>query len=141
MGTEGERRESLVERKNQEAFVSVCEELDARLTKDVGTTFESAGREYEITSIEDCMVAFAQSMRDEAAKIHKEIVAKEDYYQEKAIAKLLELFKTYERMTVLYAELRSYYPTAAQNVESHIPSLAEAKAHAEKLWEEVQTKK
>ncbi len=125
---------SMVERKRQEAFAAVCDVLDERLNRDIGRTFESHGREYELTSPEDCMVAFAQMMQQEIRRLYQEIVAKEDYREEQAAAKLLELINTYERLIALYAELRSYYPSAASRIEAHIPSLQEIAAHGEKLW-------
>jgi hypothetical protein len=136
----GGRRESMVERKRQEAFSEVCDALDARLGKGIGKTFESHGREYELTSAEDCMVAFAQMMQSEIKALYAEIVAKEDYREEQAAAKLLALINTYEKLIALYAELRSYYPSAASRVEAHIPSLSEIADHGKALWEEMQDK-
>jgi hypothetical protein len=135
------KKESMVERKRQEAFAEVCDALDARLGKGIGKTFESHGREYELTSAEDCMVAFAQMMQAEIKALYTEIVAKEDYREEQAAAKLLELINTYERLIALYAELRSYYPSAASRVEAHIPSLSEIAEHGRRLWEEIESTK
>lgn len=137
----GEEKMSLVERKRQEAFASVCDNLDERLSKGITPTFESGGREYELTSAEDCMVAFAQSMKNEIVALHKEIVEKNDYREEQAAAKLLALITTYERLIALYAELRSYYPKAAARVEEHIPSLNEIAEHGQKIWNKVKSKK
>ena len=132
---------SLVEKKRQEAFAAVCDRLDEVLKKDIGSTFEAGGRDYELTSAEDCMVAFAQAMKNEIVALHKEIVEKNDYREEHAAAKLLALITTYERLIALYAELRSYYPKAAMRVEAHIPSLNEIARHGQVLWEQVQDKK
>lgn len=128
---------SLIERKRQEAFAAVLNELESRLTKDIGPTFESNGREYPLTSAEDCMVAFAQTLQQEVRSLYGEIVARNDYREEQAIAKLLELFDTYERLVALYTELRSYYPGAATRVEAHIPSLTQVAEHGEALWEQI----
>jgi len=136
----GKEQMSLVERKRQEAFATVCDNLDERLAKGIGPTFEAGGREYELTSPEDCMVAFAQSMKNEIISLHKEIVEKNDYREEQAAAKLLALITTYERLIALYAELRSYYPKAAARVEGHIPSLNEIAEHGQKIWDKVKTK-
>lgn len=135
-----EEHMSLVERKRQEAFASVLNELEERLHRGIGTSFESHGREYPLTSAEDCMVAYAQTMLVEVSDLHKEIVAKNDYREEQAVAKLLELFSMYERLIALYTELRSYYPATASRIEGHIPSLSEIAAHGQKLWEEVQSR-
>lgn len=132
---------SLVERKRQEAFAAVLDALDERLQNSIGNTFEAHGREYPLTSAEDCMVAYAQMMQNEIASLHTEIVAQNDYRQEQATAKLLELFNMYERLIALYTELRSYYPRAASRIEAHVPSLTQIAQHGEALWEEVQSKK
>jgi len=132
---------SLVEQKRQEAFSAVLDELEKRLQETIGSTFESHGREYELTSAEDCMVAYAQKMQSEVRVLHAEIVAKNDYREEQAVAKLLELFSMYERMIALYTELRSYYPKAATRIEAHVPSLTQIAEHGERLWEEVQSHK
>lgn len=129
---------SLVERKRQEAFSRVLDTLEERLQKDIGSVFESHGREYPLTSPEDCMVAYAQMMQNEVITLYTEIVAANDYREEQAIAKLLELFNMYERLIALYTELRSYYPTSATRVEGHIPSLTEIAKHGERLWEQIQ---
>lgn len=129
---------SLVEHKRQEAFVVVLDELEKRLQKGIGTTFESHGKEFPLTSPEDCMVAYAQNMQLEVQKLHKEIVIRNDYREEQAVAKLLELFTMYERLIALYTELRSYYPSAASRIEEHVPSLTDIASHGMKLWEEVQ---
>lgn len=136
-----EAKMSLVERKRQEAFAEVCDALDERLNKGIGMTFEANGRSYELTSAEDCMVAFAQTLQNEIRALYQEIVAKEDYRQEQAAAKLLALINMYERMIALYAELRSYYPNAAARVEAHIPSLSEMAEHGKRLWEEIEEQK
>jgi len=140
-GFENEKKLSLVERKRQEAFAEVCDALDARLGKGITKSFEAHGRSYELTSAEDCMVAFAQTMQSEIRALYEEVVAKEDYRQEQAAAKLLSLINMYERMIALYAELRSYYPNAASRVEAHIPSLSEMAEHGKRLWSELEENK
>lgn len=132
-----ERRESLVETKKQEAIGRMCDQLDERLKKEIGRVFESNGREYELTGPEDCMVAYAQEMRNEVEALHKETIAKDDYYEEKATAKLLELFKSYERLVSLYAELLTLYPVAGARSAEYIPSLEDCKDHGNKLWDQV----
>lgn len=136
-GIPEEEKISLIERKRQEAFVSVLDALESRLSGTIGSTFESHGREYPLTSAEDCMVAFAQSMQWEVKKLYDEIVARKDYREEQSIAKLLELFNMYERLVALYTELRSYYPSAASRIEAHIPSLTQIASHGQTLWDEV----
>ena len=136
---EGEnKQESMVEKKRQEAFGEVCDALDEKLGKGIGKTFESHGRQYELTSAEDCMVAFAQHMQDEIEGLYNEIVKKNNYREEQAAAKLLALINIYERLITLYAELRSYYPNAARRIEAHIPSLEEMAEQGRKEWEKIQ---
>lgn len=131
-------RESLVERKRQEAFASVCDAFEARIPAELGERFEVNGREYQLTSAEDCMVAFAGALRAEIVALHQEVIAKDDYYEEKATAKLLELFRAYERLVALYAELRSYYPAAAARIEPHLSPLSESLKHGQALFKKVQ---
>lgn len=140
-GVSENEKMSLVERKRQEAFASVLAELEARFQTSMSASFETGGREYELTSAEDCMVAYAQHMRSQVKALYEEIVAKNDYREEQAVAKLLELFTTYDRLIALYTELRSYYPSAAQRIEAHVPSLTQIAVHGEVLWKEVQSKK
>lgn len=138
---EGAKQESLVERKRQEAFAEVCDQLDERLSDDLKKSFESHGRHYELTSPEDCMVAFAQQIKGEIEGLHQEIISKNDYRQEQAAAKLMALAATYERLIALYAELRSYYPSAAKRVESHLPSLEKIAEDGKKRWDKIQSEK
>jgi hypothetical protein len=133
-----EEHMSLVERKRQEAFSLVLDEFEKRIENGIGPSFSSHGREYPLTSTEDCMVAYAQMMQSEIAMLHKEVVSKGEYREEQATAKLLELFSMYERLIALYTELRSYYPKAASRIEAHVPSLTEIVVHGDSLWAEVQ---
>lgn len=131
-----EKPKSLVEQKRQEAFSSVCQSLNERVTTNIGKTFEVAGRTYELTNVEDCMVAYAQILRQEVTSLHEVVKNRDDYYEEKATAKLLELFRAYERTVTLFAELKSYYPTAAAQVEDYIPALTACDTHAATLWKQ-----
>ena len=81
------------------------------------------------------MVAFAQQHREAVEALHQDIVAQNHYRAEQAVVKLLELFSAYERMVALYAELRSYYPRAAGEVEAALPSLSAVAKHGEKAWQ------
>lgn len=135
-GNETERL-SLVEQKRVEALGSVLDELEERLRQPMSRNFEAGGRTYEITSAEDCMVAYAQKLREMVQHYHDEVVKNDDYRAEQASAKILALFAAYEKMIDLYAELRSYYPVAASRVEEHLPSLTDSAAHGEKIWSEI----
>lgn len=137
---EGAKKESLVERKRQEAFAEVCDLLDERMEGKHKENFDVHGRTFELTSAEDCMVAFAQDMRERIEELHHEIIARNDYRQEQASAKLLALVSMYERLIALYAELRSYYPRAATRIEAHLPSLNEIADHGQRLWDQIESR-
>ncbi len=128
---------SLVERQRQEAFTEVVEILVERFPGELKKTFKSHEREYALTSAEDCMVAFAQQNREVVEGLYNEIKDKEDYRSEQAIAKLFALFVAYEKTVALYAELRSYYPNTAHEIEAQLPPLTEIVAHGLSEWENI----
>lgn len=128
---------SLVEQKRQEALASVLDNLAERFPVTLKETFESNGREYSLTSAEDCMVAFAQQNREAVEALYIEIKDEGDYRAEQAIAKLHSLFLAYEKTVALYAELLSYYPTAAARVEEQLPPLSAVAAHGSQVWQSV----
>lgn len=129
---------SMVERQRQEAFAGVLDVLAERFPVKLKASFESHGRQYALTSAEDCMVAFAQQNREAVEALYNEIKDADDYRAEQAIVKLHALFLAYEKTVALYAELRSYYPTAAARIESQLPPLSEIAAHGSKVWKQVQ---
>ena len=128
---------SFVEKQRHEALQNVLGELSERLPSELKRSFESRGREYALTSGEDCMVAFAQQHREAMDELYAEVVRRDDYRAEQAAAKLLKLFETYERLTVLYAELKSYYPHAAGAVEEELPPLSAIADHGNAAWEQL----
>jgi hypothetical protein len=131
---EQEERLSLVEKQRQEAFDTVLEKLEEAFKAQLKHTFESHGREYRLTSVEDCMVAFAQQRREAVEDLYNTIKEENNYRSEQAIAKLHELFVAYEKTVALYAELRSYYPTSAPKVEAALPPLSEIASHGSAVW-------
>jgi hypothetical protein len=134
---EGKEKLSLVERKRQEALSQVFDVLKERFPVVLKSSFESHGRQYELTSAEDCMVAFAQQNREAVEALAHEIKEKNDYRAEQAVLKLLALYNAYEETVALYAELRSYYPSVASRVEEQLPPLSEIASHGSRLWQEV----
>ncbi len=128
---------SLVERQKHEALESIMDILEERFPSELKKTFESHGREYSLTSAEDCMVAFAEQNREVVEVLYEEIKQKDDYRSEQAIVKLFALFMAYEKMVALYAELRSYYPKVAGRVEEQLPSLSRVAEHGNKQWEKI----
>ena len=133
----GERPLSLVEQKRQEALASVLDALETRFPVELKRTFVSHEKEYALTSPEDCMVAFAQQNREAVEALYQDVMSQDDYRAEQAVVKLLKLFEAYERTVALYAELRSYYPTAAARVEAKLPPLGAMVVHADAAWEEI----
>ncbi len=130
-----ERPLSLVEAQRQEAFDLVMEALEARWPKELKRSFMSHEKEYALTSAEDCMVAFVQQNREAVEALYQDVVAQNHYRSEQAVAKLLELLTAYERTVAIYAELRSYYPRAAGDIEAVLPPLAAIAKHGEKAWQ------
>lgn len=130
-------RLSLVEQQRQEALTSVLDKLEELFPRELKATFESHGREYALTSAEDCMVAFAQQHREVVETLYDEIKEQNSYRSEQAVAKLYELFLAYEKTVVLYAELRSYYPTAAGRIDAALPPLSEIAAHGTNAWQKL----
>ena len=128
---------SLVERQRHEALAQVLETLAERFPKELKATFESQGREYSLTSAEDCMVAFAQQKRQTVEDLYTEIKEQNNYRSEQAIAKLFELFIAYEKTVALFAELRSYYPTAAEKVAQELPPLSFIAQHGSAQWKKL----
>lgn len=128
---------SLFERQKQEAMDGVLLQLEALFPVELKSTFEANGREYKLTSAEDCMVAFAQQRREVVESLYSEIKEQDNYRQEQAIAKLHELFVVYEKTVALYAELRSYYPAVAGKVEVALPPLFEIAKHGSLVWKGV----
>jgi hypothetical protein len=127
-------RRSLVEVQRQEALASVLDTLFARFPSELKETFTAHGREYALTSAEDCMVAFAEQHREVVETLYTEIREQHNYRAEQAIAKLYELFVAYEKTVALFAELRSYYPTAAGRVVEALPPLTEIAEHGSAAW-------
>jgi hypothetical protein len=134
-----EKREivSLVEQKRMEALEAILNELEERMPVTLKTSFESNGREYALTSAEDCMLAFAQQNREAVAALYTEVVSRDDYRAEQATVKLLKMFEAYERTVALYAELISYYPDAAARVTEKLPPLSEIARHGARVWQDI----
>ena len=65
---------------------------------------------------------------------------KEQYQNEKALAKLLELFEAQEKVAALYMEIVHSYPEAAELINKHDPALAALRDEAEKRWSERKAK-
>ncbi len=56
-----------------------------------------------------------------------------NYRKEQAAAKLVEFFKTYEALTICYAEIMVSYPESANELKKNIPGLTEIEKAGEAL--------
>ena len=83
---------SLVEKQKHEALENIMDILTERFPTELKKNFESHGRIYDLTTAEDCMVAFAEQNREVVEVLYEEIKAKDNYRSEQAIAKLFALF-------------------------------------------------
>jgi len=72
---------------------------------------------HKITNELDYLVARAELESDFAQKILKEVRAGNDYWKEKAAAKLALFCEHHEKMLRLYVELKIYYPELTQTLE------------------------
>ncbi|HVS79820.1 MAG TPA: hypothetical protein VHF05_02485 [Candidatus Paceibacterota bacterium] len=69
----------------------------------------------------DYLVAKAEAETNKAREILLEARERNDYYQEKVAAKLLEFCETQEKSVRLYAEARLYYPDLGDLIEKRWP--------------------
>jgi len=128
--------ESRVERERKRALERVLNEIDTRFESLKKPNFKAQGKEYPLTCGVDCMVAHSQTLHKVAAELYDQIVQKNDYREEQAIAKLTRLFESHAKTMALFAELKEYYPEAAKRVEGYIPALAKSVEHGEIMWNE-----
>ncbi len=128
--------ESKVERERKRALDKVLNEIDARFESMKKPAFKARGREFPLTCGVDCMVAHSQTLHHVADELYSEVVKKNDYREEQAIAKLMRLFESHAKTMALFAELKEYYPEAAGRVEGYIPALGTSLEHGEIMWSE-----
>lgn len=97
--------------------------------------FHSQGREWEISSAIDCVQAKGQMDLRLAQEVLAEAREQENYWQEKAAAKLVAFFEAQEELFSRYAELKTYHAQMAEVIEKQqMPWLGEVFKEAEKLW-------
>lgn len=108
--------------------------------------FESKGRAYEVTSACDLMVCFMQARREAAEETLEEIRAKnksgelEDwkaYKMERMTAKLLDFYKTKEKLISLYAEAKQNNGELARLLEDENKELVSFYEGTEKAFEKL----
>lgn len=80
----------------------------------------------------DYMVAIAELETGAARKVVENARSENDYYKEKAAAKMLAFFEHDEQSLRIYAELKLYHPELAEIVETERPHLHYAYSEAVK---------
>ncbi|MCK5590852.1 MAG: hypothetical protein KAI72_02745 [Candidatus Pacebacteria bacterium] len=91
---------------------------------------------YAIKNEVDYMVARARAQTDAVRKLLKDTQKENDYWKEKAAAKLVEFHEHEEKIISLYAEMKSYHPELAQALEKRHPYLLDLVNNARGQWEE-----
>ncbi|HET8574561.1 MAG TPA: hypothetical protein VFM02_00100 [Candidatus Paceibacterota bacterium] len=95
--------------------------------------FQSKGRAYQVSNAADLMVCFLQARREAAEETLAEVREKsergeiaqwEAYKMEKLAAKLLEFYRTKEKLVSLYAEAKRHHPELAKLLEEENVELA-----------------
>jgi len=134
-------RESSKEIKEKEAYREIAKLLQEKLAGEEELLrkhpfFHSQGREWKISGVVDCLQAKGQLELKLVQEILAEIREQEDYWQEKAAAKMVAFFRTQENLFSHYAELKNYYPQMTRIIEEQqMPWLEEIFKKAEKLWD------
>jgi hypothetical protein len=109
-------------------------------------SFQSKGRKYEVNNSCDLMVCFLQARREAAEETLEEVREKnkkgeienwEAYKMEKIAAKLLEFYRTKEKMVSLYAEAVRHNPELAKLLEEENIELASFRKGAEKALKQL----
>lgn len=91
---------------------------------------------YAIKNEVDYMVARARAETDAVRKLLEDSRKEDDYWKEKAAAKLVAFHEHEEKMLSLYAEMKSYHPELAAALEKHRPYLLDVLKRARHQWEE-----
>lgn len=82
----------------------------------------------------DLMVQNAQRQTDKARRVVEMAREEDNYYKERAAAKMLDFFTHEEAVIRLYAEAKSNYPPLAELFEKERPSLRELYQKAQEQW-------
>ncbi len=92
---------------------------------------------HKITNQLDYMVARAQMETDIAREVLERARLSGEYHKEKAAAKLVAFHENEEKLIILYAEAKAYYPDIADVMERRRPHLKDLYDEAGLLWEAV----
>ena len=84
------------------------------------------------------LVAEAQAETDIAQHLLAEARKEENYWEEKAAAKMVAFHEHEEKMLTLYAEMKSYHPELAGALEDRKPYLLNLLENARSSYEEQQ---
>ena len=84
----------------------------------------------------DYMVARAQAETGAVLKLLVDSQKENDYWKEKAAAKLMAFHEHEEKMLSIYADIRSYHPELAVALEKRRPHLLSILKEARNQWEE-----
>ena len=83
----------------------------------------------------DYMVARSQAETEAVRKLLKESQKEEDYWKEKATAKMMAFHEQEEKMLSIYADIKSYHPELAIALEKRRPYLLSILLRAGEQWE------
>ena len=90
---------------------------------------------YAIKNEVDYMVARSRAETDAVRELLEDSRKENDYWKEKAAAKLVAFHEHEEKMLSLYAEIRSYHPELAVALEKRRPYLLGILERARDQWE------
>lgn len=90
---------------------------------------------YAIKNEVDYMVARSRAETDAVRELLEDSRKENDYWKEKAAAKLVAFHEHEEKMLSLYAEIRSYHPELAAALEKRRPYLLDILERARDQWE------
>ena len=83
----------------------------------------------------DYMVARAQAETNAVRELLKDAQKENDYWKEKAAAKLMAFHEHEEKMLSIYADIKSYHPELAMALEKRRPYLLSILTRAGDQWE------
>ena len=88
----------------------------------------------------DYMIALAELETEAARRVVESARDEEDYYKEKAAAKMLAFFEHDERSIRMYAEVKLYHPEIADLLEGERPHLVHVYNDALEGWQALEAR-
>ena len=92
-------------------------------------------RKHQVTNETEYLVARAQAETFIARHLLEEARKENDYWKEKAAAKMLAFYEHEEKVLTLYAEMKLYHPELAVALEEQKPYLLELLSQAKERWD------